>query len=762
MMVRCYLLLIVSVSLAAQSYLITTLAGNQVHCGSGGMAIDASRTTYLVVCQRVQRITPDGRVEIIAGRGGGDRPAGDGGLAMNATTLPSDIAVDERGNIYLAETTEPRVRRIRPDGVIQTIAVFSSPVSSIAAAMDGTLFMGVGKSVWKRLPDGSIIQLLLEEPVVDMAVGPQGDLFITTTGQGVGQLRRIRPDGTASFVDAQVSDPYRIAIDIKGNLFYSTKQTITRLDPQGTRSTFGPPTGYRLFTGDNQGGVQFPLGADLIRLTADGFVGAINIQDTGDDGPVATALYRARGIALDGSGNTFLADIDSGRIRKIDARGIITTVASDFKYPHGIALDSSGNMYVSDSQTHSVFRIDRAGNKSKLAGNGTAGYSGDDGPALRAALDRPAGVAIDTLGNLYVVDIGNRRIRRVSTAGLISTIHEWDEYTVPSPVVADKKGNVYFADITRRALMKRTPDGSLSSMAPFSFLPTDLAVDDAGTFYIADFYGCKIWKASPGLPPVSIAGTGRCGLENDYGLATQAQLRGPGSLTVDRNGVVQFTDDSGAYIRKLEPANLFPRAIVNAASQEHGPVAPGEVLTMYWIDVEPKTAKVFVDDIAAPILFADGQQANIIVPFEIAGRSAVAIRVESSAGRTNTVFLQSTPTAPGLFLPIRNPNGSLNPSDSSAAEGDIVTAYGTGCGQTSPPGRTGGVATALLKPTVSLVTATIDGRPAEVTYAGSAPGLVEGICQFNIRVPPVRGAVPLVVSIGGVVSNAIQIFVSSR
>ena len=761
-MVRCYLLLMVSVALAGQSYLITTLAGNQVHCGSGGMAIDASRATYLVVCQRVQRITPDGRVEIIAGRGGGDRPAGDDGLAMNAATLPSDIAVDGLGNIYLAETTEPRVRRIRPDGVIQTIAAFSSPILAIAAATDGTLFIGVGQSVWTRLPDGSLTQLLLEEPVVDMAVGPQGDLFISTTGLGVGQLRRIRPDGAASFVDAQVSDPYRIAVDIKGNLFYSTKQTITRLDPQGNRFIFRPPTGYRLFTGDNQGGVQFPLAADLIRLTADGFVGAINVQDTGDDGPVANASYLARGIAIDSSGNTFLTDIWGGRIRKIDASGVITTVASDFKYPHGIALDASGSIYVSDAQAHSVFRINRSGNKSKLAGNGTAGYSGDNGPALRAALDRPAGVAIDTLGNLYVVDIGNRRIRQVSAAGLISTIHEWDEYTSPSPVVADKKGNVYFADVARRTLMKRTPDGSISAMAQFSFLPTDLAVDDAGTFYIADFYGCKIWKASPGLPPVSIAGTGRCGLENDYGLATQAQLRGPESLTVDGNGVVQFADDSGTYLRKLEPANLFPRAIVNAASQEHGSVSPGEVLTMYWIDVEPKTAKVFVDDTTAPILFADGQQANIVVPFEIAGRSAIAIRVESSAGCTNKVFLQSTPTAPGLFRPIRNPNGSLNTNASPVAEGDVVAAYGTGCGQTSPPGRTGGVATALLKPTVSLVTATIDGRPAEVTYAGSAPGLVEGICQFNIRVPPVRGAVPLVVSVGGVVSNAIQISVSSR
>lgn len=762
MMFRWSLLLIGSLSLAAQSYLLTTLAGNQTHCGSGGIAIDANRTTYLAVCQRVQRITLDGRVQIIAGRGGGAKPDGDGDLALNATTLPSDIAVDEKGNIYLAETTEPRVRRIRPDGVIQTIAVFSSPVLAIAAAADGTLFMGVGKSVWKRLPDGSLTQLPLEEPVADMAVGPQGDLFITTTGLGVGQLRRIRPDGAGSFVDAQVSEPFRIAVDKQGNLFYSTKQTITRLDPRGIRLTFGPPTGYWLFTGDNQGGVQFPLGAELIRLTADGGVGAMNIQDTGDDGPAATAGYQARGIALDSSGNTFFADIWSGRIRKIDTRGVITTVASEFKYPNGIAIDASGNIYVSDTGTHSLFRIDPAGNKSRLAGTGTAGYSGDNGPAPRTALNQPAGIAVDTLGNVYVVDVGNRRIRQISPAGLIAIIHAWDEDTIPPPIVADKVGNIYFGDMARRSLVKRATDGTLSAVMEFTFAPTELAVDNGGNFYIADFYGCKIWKAAPTMAAVPIAGTRQCGLEGDYGLATQAQLRGPESLVVDRNGVVQFIDGYGLYIRKLEPANLFPRAIVNSASLEHGPVSPGEALTMYWIDVEPKTAKVFVDDIAAPILFADRQQANIVVPFEIAGRSAITIRAESSAGLTNTVILQSTPTAPGLFRPIRNPNGSLNPSESPAVQGNIVTAYGTGCGQTSPPGRTGGVATAVLKPTASLVTATIDGRPAEVTYAGSSPGLIEGICQFNIRVPSVWGTYPLAVSIGGAVSNTIQISVVPR
>jgi sugar lactone lactonase YvrE len=304
---------------------------------------------------------------------------------------------------------------------------------------------------------------------------------------------------------------------------------------------------------DNAGGFYFSLPYQNIiyRVAADGSISLIaGIRPggfSGDGGPATAAqLNFPMGVAVDLSGNLYIADFGNNRIRKITTAGIITTVAGNdspgfsgdgglvtaaqLSGPQGVAVDSVGNIYIVDTFNHRIRKVTPAGIISTVAGKGTSGFSGDDGPATAARLSFPRAMAVDSAGNLYISDGFNDRIRKVTPAGIIST-------------VAGKGPARYSGDKGRAIESQITPTG--------------VAVDSAENLFIADTSNNRIRKVTPAGIISTVAGKGTPEFSGDGGAAITAQLNTPRGLTIDSAGNLFITDSFNNRIRKVTPAGII-------------------------------------------------------------------------------------------------------------------------------------------------------------------------------------------------------------
>lgn len=262
----------------------------------------------------------------------------------------------------------------------------------------------------------------------------------------------------------------------------------------------------------------------------------------GDNGPAMQATLTPHGLAVDGFGNLFVSDFYNHRVRRVSPDGVITTVAgtgdagcsgdgdpaihATLNYPEGLAVDRVGNLYIADSDSCRVRRVSPDGVITTVAGTGNAGCSGDGGPATQATLSYPDGLAVDGDGNLYVADRGNRRVRRVSPDGVITTVAGTGEYGSGG-------------------------DGSPATNATLSY-PGGLAVDEVGNLYIADCYNCRVRRVSPDGVITTVAGTGEAaGCSGDGGPATQAKLSYPDGVAVDGSGNVYIADRANHRVRMI-------------------------------------------------------------------------------------------------------------------------------------------------------------------------------------------------------------------
>ena len=264
----------------------------------------------------------------------------------------------------------------------------------------------------------------------------------------------------------------------------------------------------------------------------------------GDGGAaVAAQLSSPTGVAPDGSGNLYIADTDNGRIRKVDSAGNITTVAGDGTFgfggdggaavaaqlnsPSGVAPAGSGNLYIADQNNDRIRKVDSAGNITTVAGDGTTGFGGDGGAAVAAQLNLPHSVAVDGSGNLYIADWGNHRIRKVDSAGVITTVAG--------------SGTAGFGG-----------DGGAAVAARLS-LPTGVAVDGAGNLYIADWGNHRIRKVNSAGVITTVVGDGTAGFGGDGGAAAAAQLNSPRGVAPAGSGNLYIADTGNNRIRKLTP-----------------------------------------------------------------------------------------------------------------------------------------------------------------------------------------------------------------
>ncbi len=319
----------------------------------------------------------------------------------------------------------------------------------------------------------------------------------------------------------------------------------------------------------------------------------------GDGGQATMAeIKNPTGTVVDKAGNLYVCDRGNYYIRKVGATtGIITpfagngtggafagdgtpATASGFA-PSAICMDTAGNFYFTDDAGSYVYKIDTASNVYRIAGTGSFAFSGDGGPATAAALFRPNGIAVDNLGNIYISDFENNRIRVINSAGTINTLagngtagYTGDggaataaELRLPFGVAVDKNRNVYIADGQNNRIRKVNTAGTISTYAGngtagFSgdgmaanaaeiSSPEGIAVDTFGNVYISDFGNNRIRKVNTSFIISTICGDSVIGFSGDGGPATAAELSAPDGVYVTPSGIIYICDYFNYRIRKV-------------------------------------------------------------------------------------------------------------------------------------------------------------------------------------------------------------------
>jgi len=357
--------------------------------------------------------------------------------------------------------------------------------------------------------------------------------------------------------------------------------------------------GKMLLLGDGSWRSTNSLGAMTITTVAgNGFSGF-----SGDNGPAtSTSLYEPNGVAVGPDGSIYIADYANHRVRRVGPDGIITTVAgsgtggdgglatsASLYAPSGVAVGPDGSIYIADPQKFRVRRIGADGIITTVAGNGTPGFSGDNGPATSASLGEPHSVAVGPDGSIYIAS--DNRIRRVGTDGIITTVvgnGDWGysgdggpatsaSLYYPDGVAFGPDGCIYFSDMNNQRIRRVGADGIITTVAGngtpgFSgdggpatsaslYVPRGIAFGPDGSIYIADYASYRIRRVGPEGIITTVAGNYLSGFSGDGGPATSASLSVPYGVAVGPDGSIYIADQYNHRVRRL--ASSWPGVSIN-------------------------------------------------------------------------------------------------------------------------------------------------------------------------------------------------------
>jgi trimeric autotransporter adhesin len=692
--------------LFSQQGVITTIAGGGVNGPSPRLtdignptciAIDASGSVYFAAFNMNQVFKLDfrGSLAVVAGTGtSGD--SGDGGPATGATLgNPMGVAVDRQGNLFVSDTLNRRVRRVDAlTGIITTVAgngkasrlkgdgELARDVSVIpyALALDdhGNLFIGDANRIRRVDASTGIITTVAGNgqgtfsgdggaatsagigPIWGLALDAHSNLFLTDmvnnrvrrVDAATGIITTVAGNGAAGFrgdggpaVSASLNWPYGVTLDNQGNLYVGDQKNhrVRRLDTITGIITTVAGNGLAGFHGEGEsatsaglspGGVAVdghgniliadPGNHRILRVEAKG--GTLTTiaggGAGGDNGPAIEAIVAGpTGVAADSSGDVFIAEYDSERIRRVDvATGVITTVAGNGTEGFGgdngpateaslfqasaVAVNAQGDLFIADPLSERVRRVDaQTGIITPVAGGG---YGGDGGPAVEARLNVPQGVAVDRSGNLFIAEARGNRVRRIDReTGIITTAAGGGRdrkaigdggpatnATLDSPwrVAVDAQGNLFIAEAWGGRI--RRVDGATGTITTVSKnlrSAQDVAVDVQGNVFVA-LTGDRNASQSKDIrilridavtgSTTTVAGDGSYGCGGDGGPATDASLGSPQRIAVDAHGRLLIADTANNRVRMVELpafAALSPAAISFGEQLKGTPSAPHSI-----------------------------------------------------------------------------------------------------------------------------------------------------------------------------------------
>ncbi len=779
----------------ADSYTISTLAGSDwvgenvpatsaILLQAEGIAMDPAGNIYISDANnhRVRQIAPNGFIHTIAGNGAPGF-SGDGGPASSSQlNSPYGLALDVSGNLYIADLGNARIRRITPAGVISTVA-------------------GGGSLTAGGANEGSNASLVSFKSPRNIAIDDSGAMYISDFGGA--RVYRMAPDGTLTTLAgtgwpgysgdgpapfAQLNYPTALAADHQGNVYIadSGNHLIRRVSAGQVTSIARSalPTGLAfdgystLYVADHSAGQILEIPLQSGKATAMN-VSAADIVCGNDGNLYAADLRVVQRVILSGNswgiaGGGSMAEVDGG-----------PAAQARLNNPTGIALDGIGNLYIADRDNNRIRRVALDGTITTFAGTGAAGNTGDGGAAILATLNGPTSVAFDAVGNLYIADTGNGRIRMVSSGGAIYpvatgvlaapaymifdsaqnlyvadaaaiykttpqgvTTTVFGGLTSPRGMAFDASGNFYFSEPSLKQVWMLTPSGSHSLVAAGAWnSPQGLAVDASGNLLVADSSLAKVLSVNSFGQVDAIAGTGTAGFAGDSGAAVQAELNAPSDVGVSSSGSVYIADSGNDRIRQLTGSSSTQTAApivvvsaVNAASLTPGPVAPGMLMAILGTGLTANdTPQVLFNATAAPILAITPTEILVRAPVSLQGAQSVQITVNNQNTQIAQIVANVADAAPALFADANgqasaiNQDGSLNTPANPASPGSIISLFGTGEGVTGLP-----------------FSVSIGGYNAAILYAGPA-GAYQGMFQINVQLPGgyfSGGTLPVVVTVG--------------
>ncbi|MDD9998867.1 MAG: hypothetical protein OXQ89_14085 [Rhodospirillaceae bacterium] len=572
--------------------------------GPIGVALDAAGSLYFTDTGNV-------RVRVV------DPPAGDHGdsaacatLLTLGTPMPGRIEDGADEDWFRLELTEPASVAIYTTGALDTVGSVISSGEPILSKDDGgegynfhieadwpagvyyirveSYGMGAGPyrlharrfadvklgdtgetvRLWATADDGWTLDRVTDAPFAnggEVAVSNGARYVLTLGADGI---------WTASAVTSPVGScdaPGQWTIDT-----FAGTGLVADIGDGGpaTEAAFNRPSGVAV----NAAGYVYiadGLNHRIRRIAPDGTIGTFAGTGAsgygGDGGPATQALLNwPNGVAVDTAGNVYVADYVNNRIRRIAQDGTIGTFAGSgqpgssgdggpatqarLNWPSGVAVDAAGNVYVAEYVGNRIRRIRADGTIETLAGTGQSGFNGDGGPATEAQINSPFGVAVDRVGNVYIADQNNHRIRRIAPDGIMDTVAG--------------TGSAGFGG-----------DGGPATEAALN-RPSGVAVDAAGRVYVADAGNNRVRRFVPGEIIETIAGTGSAGFGGDGGPAELAQLDDPFGVAVDAGGNVFVADADNHRIRVLDaPADDHGDAPACATVLQLGAPVPGEIET---------------------------------------------------------------------------------------------------------------------------------------------------------------------------------------